>query len=486
MHYECLNNLDNDQYDVVITTVPWTDSNIPLMAPAVLSPIVEKAGYSCLAIDANSEVYNLTKTHPHKNELVDFFFNENLNPVVKQDLYEIFDSLANQIIKLKPKIIGLSLLSYVCQHATRWLSYFLKKLDPSVQIVIGGPGCLDTFTGPSDFAKNLLDQGLVDFHIRGDGEHSFYEFLKGNKTYSGINSTDWTELNREDLAKLPMPDYSNYKFNQYKKKALPIVGSRGCVRKCTFCDYIANWPNFHWRTADDIFEEMQKQYEKYGIRYFKFQDSLTNGNQKEFYKLTQILGEHNLSNPDDAFRWNGYYIFREVTPQSEYEWQLVKDSGATSLTVGIENLNEHIRYDIGKKFSNASIDFHLEQAQKHQIQLQLLNIVGYVNETEQDIDFIKNWLRTHTKYKDDVVIQWGGTLGVFPNTWLAKNFDNLGLEKVGTSPQSWTNLKTGSTPAKRAKWAKDLMTLSRDLGYRVSDNIDNHYLLELLIDEKLT
>lgn len=485
MQYECLSNLAQDQYDVVITTVPWTDSNIPLMAPAVLAPIVNKAGFSCLAIDANAEVFNFTKNHQHKNLLIDFFFNETLHPEVKHDVQDVLQKLAEQILQVCPKVVGLSLLTYACQNSAKWICYFLKKLNPDVQIVIGGPGCMDTFTGPSDFAQNLITQGILDHHIRGDGEHSFYEFLIGNKNYAGINSLEWKELNQEELRKLPMPDYSDYLFELYEKKALPIVGSRGCVRKCTFCDYIANWPTFHWRTAEDIFAEMLEQYKNYGIRYFKFQDSLTNGNQKEFTRLTQLLSNHNLSNPDCKFYWNGYYIFREITTKSEQEWQLVKDSGATSLTVGIENLNQHIRYDIGKKFSNESIDFHLTQAKKHGIQLQLLNIVGYVNETDEDIAFIKRWLDDHIEYKDSVWIEWGATLGVFPNTWLAKNFDNLGLQKVSKGPQGWINPAIDSTPTKRAQWAKDLMEYSKQLGYHVYDNIDNHYLLEMLIDDKL-
>jgi radical SAM superfamily enzyme YgiQ (UPF0313 family) len=150
--------------------------------------------------------------------------------------------------------------------------------------------------------------------------------------------------------------------------------------------------------------------------------------------------------------------------------------------VGIENLNEHIRFAIGKKFTNESIDYHLKQAQKYNIQIQMLNIVGYVNETEKDIDFAKQWLRENTQYKDILYIQWGGTLGIFPNTYLEEHQSELGIIRINKHPQSWINPEIGSTPAVRARWAQELNELSRQLGYRVFDNLDNHFLLESLIN----
>lgn len=484
MKFRCLENEGNQTRDVVIVTVPWTDSSIPLMAPAVLAPIVEKAGMTCLATDVNAEVFNWSKQHQHRDELVKFFFDEITDKCVYKDLFDLFYSMATQILRWSPKIVGLSLFSYVSQKSAKWLAYFIKKISPKTIIVVGGAGCLNAFTGPSDFIEDLISKKIIDYHIRGDGEHSLYEFLMGNKQYHGINSIDWKELSKEELRSLPTPDYKNYHFDLYSKKAMPIIGSRGCVRKCTFCDYIANWKNFQWRTAEDIFSEMLYQFNKYGIRFFKFQDSLTNGNQKEFVQLTKLLSDYNKKNPDKSFKWNGYFIFREVSKSSANEWKLLSESGAESLAVGIENLNQHIRYDIGKKFSNKAIDFHLQQAKKYNIKLQLLNIVGYINETEKDIDFIKQWLVEHVNFKDILFIQWGGTLGVFPNTYLEKHFDKLGLIKVANYPQGWVNPDIGSTPTKRARWAKELVELSKNLGYEVADNLDNHYVLELLINDK--
>jgi len=482
MQISCLHNLNKQSVDVIIATVPWTDSSIPLMAPAVLKGIVESAGKTCLAVDLNAEIYRATKNHPARDGLIQFFFDEYIDQSIEGWLHDMFLSIAQDMLSWNPKIIGLSLFSYVCQHSGKWLAYYIKKLDPSVTIIIGGAGCLNAFTGPSNYAEDLVAQGLVDYHIRGDGENALYELLIGNDKFAGINSLEWKELERDELAKLPLPDYTDYDFSMYEKQVLPLVGSRGCVRQCTFCDYIANWKRFQWRTADDIFAEMLHQYNRYNIRSFKFQDSLTNGNMKEFVRLTELISKHNLDNSTHSFKWSGYYIFRDITSTTDREWELLHTSGAENLAVGIENLNEHIRYAIGKKFSNASIDRHLVLAKKYNIQIQLLNIVGYITETEKDIDFIKQWLRDHVDYRDILFIQWGGTLGIFPNTYLDQNQEKFGIIRINPHPQSWVNPANNSTPELRARWVNELNQLSSELGYRVASNIDNHFLLETLIN----
>lgn len=482
MRINCLDNPNNQQVDVILSTVPWTDSAIPLMAPASLKPVVEEIGMTCLGVDLNIEVYNATTHHPERDHLIHFFFDGVGHPAINDWLADMFESTARAMLSWQPKFIGLSLFSYVSRNACEWLCYYIRKLSPETKILIGGAGCLEQLTGPSTFADDMLARGLVDYHVRGDGEHALQQVLLGNPSYPGVNSLTWREITNEELALLPYPDYSNYNFSQYKKQMLGIHGSRGCVRACTFCDYIANWTKFQWRSGEAIFEEMQIQYRKFGIRFFKFHDTLTNGNLKEFNKLIRLLADYNEANPSESFRWGGYYIFRERSANDEEMWQLIAKSGAEVLSVGIENLNEDIRYAIGKKFSNESVAFHIDQAHRNKVKLDLLFIVGYVSETQQHIDNAKRWLDQHTQYKDSLIFQWGGSLGIFPNTWLDQNKSKLGVIMIGDKPNLWINPEVGSTPAQRAQWVQDLTDYSQGLGYNVVSHLDNHFILEQLIN----
>jgi len=482
MHIECLSNPDGKQVDVIVTTVPWTDSSIPLMAPAVLKPIVEHIGLTCLAVDFNAEIYNATQTHPGKHHLTNFFFHGVGHLTVNDWLKDMFESAAYGMLSWKPKFIALSLFSYASKTSCEWLCYYIKKISPDTKIIIGGAGCLEQFTGPSTFADDMIRRGLVDHHVRGDGEHTFQQLLLGNTSYPGIDSVTWKILTNEELDQLPYPDYTDYDFGQYSKKMMGIQGSRGCVRTCTFCDYIANWEKFQWRTGASIFKEMKLQFDKFGIRSFKFQDALTNGNLKEFNNLIRLLAEYNQLNPRESFNWGGYYIFRNQSANDKEMWDIMAQSGAEFLSVGIENLNEDIRYAMGKKFTNESITFHLEQARRCGIKLDLLFLVGYINETQQHIDNAKTWLDQHVRYQDNLLITWGGTLGIFPNTWLDKNKDRSGVIMIGNLPNAWINPDVGSTPVLRAKWVQELTEHSLQLGYDVKpDSLDTHWVLEQMI-----
>ena len=472
---------DQRNFDLVLITAPWTETDIPMLAPAALKSVVEKAGFTCLAVDLNAEIrHTVVKPSEHKQELIDFFYNGTLDPVVEDTFFDMYSSIAKQIVDLNPAYLGISLFSYVSQISTQWICYFVRKLDPDIKIVVGGAGCLPNFTGPSEYVNKLFKQKLIDYHIRGDAELSLVELLKGNTSYTGINDITWTELTSDDMANMPYPDYDNYNLDYYEEHILSLIGSRGCVRNCTFCDYIANWPKFQWRTAESIFNEMLHQSQKYDVTEFKFQDSLTNGNLKEFKKLTAMLAEYNES-ATNKISWSGYYIFRNSTPSLETEWEIIKKSGAKILVVGIENLNQHIRYAMGKKFDDQSIEDNLRLAKKHNVKLLLLNIVGYINETEKDIEYIESWIDSHTEYKDTIILQWGGTLGIFPNTYLDKNKTELGITMIKDHPSYWISTSTNSTHSTRAAWVKRLQERSKSLGYEVCEGIDIHYILELLM-----
>ena len=468
--------------DVVLSSVPWTETTIPLMAVPILKSIALDSGRSCIGLDLNAIVLEWSKTHIYKNKLMDFFHSETYHPEIEEDLFNLYKSFAETLLAHNPKIIGLSLFSYVNQSSAKYICYFIKKINPSVTLIIGGTGCFENTVGHANYAEELLSNGLIDFYIRGDAERSFREFLNGNYSYPGINSSNWVELSKEELNSFTYPNYDDYNFDLYELKAIPIIGSRGCVRRCKFCDIIEYWKKFNYRSGENIFAEMLSQNTKYKIRNFKFQDSLINGNLKEYKVLTKLLANHNETNPDNSFTWSSYFILRPKASFGEEWWEITARSGAQWLNVGIENLQEHIRYHMGKHFSNEDIEFSLLMAKKYKLKMLWLMIIGYVTEVESDIEFAADWFRQHVEYKDIINIQLGGTLGIFPNTWLDRNKEKMNVVTFGEPYQRWNNTLTGSTAEIRAGWEKYLNKTCRDLGYSLVDQLDNHYILELLMN----
>lgn len=465
---------------VVIASVPWTDTDALLMAPGLLKSSLTANNINSIAIDLNQEVRRRVLVSPHKDQLIHFMLTSEVKPESTQSIHDLFSWMADRLTEYKSDWIALSLLTYLSQHSCRWLCFLIKQRNPNVKIVIGGAGCFSSLKGIDTFSSQLKRTGLVDYFINGDGEYSLVELIKDNHTYPGINSMAWKEI--EQLDQIPFPDYSDYNFDLYTVDSVGILGSRGCVRECTFCDIHEHWSKFRWRSADSIYAEIMHQYTRYGIRTFNFNDSLINGNQKEYRKLIKLLADFNRPLVDDKkIQWTSFFIFRPAGQMSEEDWLLTKESGAIFLMVGVESFVDHVREHLKKKFTNADLEYNLNLAQKYQVPVSLLIIVGYVTETADDHLAQLEWVRQNKHYANNPVvsIQIGSTLGILPGTWLYKHYKELGIVLNRAEVyQDWTRADINSTPAIRMQRHNELNNELKENGFCSLYTQDNHMLIE--------
>jgi hypothetical protein len=107
-----------------------------------------------------------------------------------------------------------------------------------------------------------------------------------------------------------------------------------------------------------------------------------------------------------------------------------------------------------------------------------------VSDVDADIDFAIKWWEDHVEYKDVIMVTLGTPLGILEGTPLAKQFDELGLIRVGEHPEDWTNPATNNTPQKRLHWHKRIVDTVDGLGYRRIDGADNRFILERMMTNK--
>lgn len=479
----------------VFVTVPFTDTINPLMAPAILKSIAQQAGRTSTTIDLNAvflhHLNDLTEDVRHK--LISFFKEEKWHEDTVQLLFNLLHQMAQRILEHQPEIVGISVFTYDCRVATKYLSWFLKKINPSIKIIIGGPGILHHFSGHAKFAEDLQKQGVIDFFVYGDGEKALYHYLTtGNSKFVGINSHTWLQLSREEIELLPRPDYTDYDFSLYRELfgsayrdqvGIPVLGSRGCVRQCTFCDYHVHWEKFTYRSGQHIFDELVEFHQKFKINRFHFTDSLVNGNLREYRNMTELLADYNQKLPDsERITWGGFFIFRSKSAFTENDWKLTSDSGGRVLNVGIETINDSVRKELGKNFTNEDIDYAFDMAQKYgsKITFNLLFFTGYPSETDEDYEYQVQWWRDRVeKYRDVIKSANSGTpLGILANTPLERDFDKLGLVRTGPAPEDWVNPANGNTPEKRIKWNSMIVNVLKECGIPNVVGHDTHYILE--------
>ena len=451
---------------IVFCSVPYIETTEPCMGPAVLKSVAERAGYTAVAMDMNLEVFNRMQNSPNKNKLNDFFFEEYMDDTIVGEVLDYIYLTADRILAEQPQIVGLSLLTYGCKIFTRWLCVHLRSVAPDLQIVVGGPGVRTFVKDDNDrWVDDLRATGLIDDYIIGDGEISVVEYLSGNRDYPGINNSNWQQL--DNLDSFPHPDFSDYKFDQYEKPVIPVVESRGCVRTCEFCDIIEHWTKFRFRTAENVFNEIVAQAEKYNIRTISMRNSLTNGNMKVFKELVRLMANYNRARPaEQQLSWVGYFIIRNAGQHPEDFWPDLKDSNGT-LLLGVESVIQSVRYQIGKKFDDADIDYHLEMGQKYQVPLRLLMIVAYPSETRADYEFTKQWFQDRVQYAGNSVYAVSLSIAsVLPGTALERKKEEYGIE-VGKFPAIWFNQQLGISNQEKVDYYNELVKLIDRLGFAV-------------------
>lgn len=474
--------------DILLVNIPISGLQYPPAGTSQLKGSLVAAGFNCKIVDLNLDLFN--KTGDDYPEYFDYLAGAtNLDNDKKKYLDSIFESWVDELIAANPKWIGVSVFTFQCQFSTR---VFLKKLKAKYRgkVVIGGAGISTNGIASvfNDFGSEMLEENLTDFFVRGDGEYALIELLKGNTNYPGINNDNYLQISLDNVA---FPDYSdlvdlNYQFTD--EKMLPINGSRGCVRRCSFCDIHEHWKKFTFRSGNVLANEMIHNYEMHGIKHFTFTDSLINGSMRAFRDLLkaviQYYEENNLG--DAFFRFNGQFIVRDSVGQKPADYELMARAGCDHLMIGVETGSDRVREHMRKKFTNAQLDFVLDQFEKNNLTCFFSMISGYPTETLQDHQDTLDMFTRYQKYSLNGTINGlnlGASLSIDEGTPLFKEMKDMGLmhlsdtssrrdtERVGIN---WINPGNPSlTLLERLRRRIELQEHVTKLGYYVW-NGDSH------------
>jgi len=453
--------MKTESIDVIFTTVPWIErAEFVSAAPALLIAMIEKFGYTGLFYDFNVDIWQDTN-------LIDFATSTEVDsPEYSKYLNNLLKIHITKILDYNPKFIGLSVFSWHSRNALTTMCSIIREMSPKVKIILGGQGLGDDILVE---LPQLKEDNLYDYIVYGDGEYAIVDILKG--TYG--NKENRTFLDYSELNELPFPNYSSYDWNKYAK-IIPITGSKGCVRNCTFCDINSLWKKFIWRDGKNIVAEMVHQYNKHNINRFEFTDSLINGSMKSYVDFITTLAEYNKHN--NPLSWGGQFIIRPKRQMPEDIWKLTAESGSRKLVIGIESGSERIRDHMRKKFSNEDIEFGLKCMKKYGIKCKFLMLVGYVIETDETIQETMDMFTKFKEYANNTIvdISFGPTLVITPGTPL---FDEGIAEKenVQLGDQYW-NWRGNNTFIQRAEWRDRLINHCKDLGYNVT-HLKAHDLL---------
>ena len=441
--------------DILLVNVPISSLSYPPAATPLLKGSLADVGISSHILDLNLDL--LTQTADDYSLYYDFFSEAvDLDFNQKEKLDAILDLWVEKILCVDAKWLGISVFTFQCQLATRMLLAKLKEsLNCHGQIILGGAGIsTNGIASPyNDFGAEMLGQDLCNYFIRGDGEKALVELLTGNEDYPGINNDNYKQL---PLDNLPLPIYDdiinhNYQY-QNGTTLLPVNGSRGCVRACTFCDIHTHWKKFTFRSGASIAKEIIHNYETYNVKHFTFTDSLINGGMSAFRELLNDLVSYYEKNnyPDAYFRFSGQFIVRNKRQQTEDDYTLMGRAGCYNMMIGVETGSDEVREHMRKKFTTDELRFVLDQFEKNGLNCYFSMIIGYPTETLFNHQETLNMFTEFQKYALNgtiIGINLGATLSVDEGTPLYMEMEDLGLEHlVDTTERVGINWKLLTNP----------------------------------------
>ncbi|KAF0824860.1 B12-binding domain-containing radical SAM protein [Cytobacillus firmus] len=257
--------------------------------------------------------------------------------------YTIKDPVMNivtDLVRKKPDVIGFSCYIWNIEETIKVIK-MIKKIDPSIHIVVGGP---EVTYDVADWMNNVQE---FDYIVIGEGEETFKQLLtEMNSTMNmeNVHGLAFREngqvrinpqRNKLDLRDLPSPFRFEEDIPHLSKRVTYIETSRGCPFSCQFClSSIEVGVRYFDREKikDDI-----RYLMKNGAKTLKFVDRTFNISRSYALEMFQFLIDEHL--PGTVFQFE---ITADIMRPEVIEY-LNKEAprGLFRFEIGVQSTNDY-------------------------------------------------------------------------------------------------------------------------------------------------
>lgn len=261
----------------------------------------------------------------------------------------------------QPDMVGVN-----CQFTRQYKIYhhifsLVKRVNPDCVLVAGGA---HTTVCPEE----VLEDANCDFIILGEGEESLRDLVQvliSSGDFSLIDGLGWKSDGKilispkmkviTDLDSIPYPAYHLMDLESYfgldsshgtrhRFRFSPIITSRGCPAKCSFCSAHKVWGDRHrMRSVENVIGEMKLLKNIYKIEELMFEDDNVTANPKFAKELFRRMIEEGFN-----FIWdtpNGVGVWS----MDEEMIDLMKQSGCVKLNFPVESGSQRVLDHIIRK-----------------------------------------------------------------------------------------------------------------------------------------
>ena len=455
----------------------------------VLSDSLSRAKIQHDIIDINIDLYKRYAETDIWDDLEIFGIRQShfkdADPRIKPMIHEFARYWANEIAKRNPKYLGISVFTHETRNWAEIICAHVRTVAPQIKIIIGGRGISDPGTPNASFALRMKKLRLIDHFILGEAEDELVRLIEGlQSTADSLQAAEIDDIDYLDPNRIPQHHYgmisSWYGIEDHqgssglltKTKSYPdqainsfarMIATKGCVKRCTFCDVPLYRSKFSFKSSQIVFDQIRRLIEDKDVRGILFLDDMINGNNKAFYGWLDMLATYLEDNDIHDFTWTSQFGLKKKSSFTADHFRLMARTGSR-LTIGIDHFSDSILSHMEKRYNQDDIFDFITRAVHHGMDFNMfLFIIGYPTETRQDIEIFKQGLRWLSKYKDNMhAIDLGATCNVTVGSKLSK----MPGMKVSMNQGQWSwEGNPDLTIEERYRRRQEIDRLAVDLGF---------------------
>ncbi len=295
------------------------------------------------------------------------------------------------------------------------LSKLIKNKNKSIKIVLFENIQSVTSFSLSEISDELLDAGC-DVLMLGEPElraKNMTRALIENHDLNQIPGLIWKEKNKiqrtanesfnKNLDNLAPPLWEKFPLEGYwlagyahapntDYKFLPILTSRGCPYRCTFCISPSLNPTWRGRSGKSVVDEMEYFYKKMNIKEFHVSDLDPTVKESRTIEICEELIKRNL-----PIRWKFAQGTKIETIKSVSTIDLLKKSGLTFMAFSPESGSSKLLKIMNKPFNHEHGLKMVKRMNQVGIVTQACFIGGVPGETHNDrlqsFDYLKKLMK---------------------------------------------------------------------------------------------
>lgn len=393
-------------------------------------------------------------------------------PIFEKDvvpaLTPFIEQWADRILSHAPAMVGFSLFMSSI-HVSILLARCLKAKKPTLAVIGGGPEVtrlkqvlVDKMTKFAELREEPLTGGIFDLLVLGEGEETLRDLVMLQRQGRDLYQVDGILYQRDgsivankprnlvrDLDRLPAPDYSDFEVGSYLRHSLPLVSSRGCVNRCSFCADSPLWNSYRFCSAQKVVEDITMLAKVHQMNTFEFTDSLFNGSTRRVEEICDLVIRSGLQ-----IRWSAKVSFHPGMTSGLLK--KMKAAGCGSLAYGLESGSPRVLRDMRKNMNLDDTKRIIRETFEAGMEANCFFLIGYPTETEEDFQMTLDFIRQQAAF----IHRFDQVTGchIEEASYLGRHLDQYGIV---WKPDGWHS--RDSTPDIRRERLKRFRDLAREI-----------------------